>query len=112
MLCALDPFTLAALAAHVEMLDQENRESGPEYEDHGVLFCRENGKPPHPDAVTQRLKKLSSAAGLQQALTVKLPTHFKRMVVPDAGCRDCVSRWGTAAATTTVWPVPRCGRPI
>jgi len=36
---ALDPFTLAALRAHVDMLDQERREFGPDYEDHGVLFC-------------------------------------------------------------------------
>ena len=31
------------------MLDQERRELGPDYEDHGVLFCREDGRPPHPD---------------------------------------------------------------
>jgi hypothetical protein len=36
---ALDPFTLAALKAHVEQLDQERRELGPDYQDHGVLFC-------------------------------------------------------------------------
>src|SRR5579859_4343763 len=35
---ALDPFTLAALKAHVEQLDQERRELGPDYQDHGVLF--------------------------------------------------------------------------
>jgi integrase len=34
---ALDPFTLAALKAHVEQLDQERRELGPDYQDHGVL---------------------------------------------------------------------------
>jgi hypothetical protein len=30
-LLALDPFTLAALKAHVEMLDQEHHELGPDY---------------------------------------------------------------------------------
>lgn len=45
---ALDPFTLAVLKAHVEMLDQERKDFGPDYQDHGVLFCWENGKPPHP----------------------------------------------------------------
>ena len=46
---ALDPFTLAALGVHVEMLDQERADFGPDYQDHGLLFCWENGKPPHPD---------------------------------------------------------------
>lgn len=49
---ALDPFTLAVLKAHVEQLDQERRELGPDYQDHGVLFCWEDGRPPHPDTIT------------------------------------------------------------
>ena len=65
-LLALDPFTLAALAAHVGMLNQERSDFGPDYEDHGVLFCWENGKPPHPDTITRRFKQLSSAAGLPE----------------------------------------------
>jgi hypothetical protein len=36
---ALDPFTLAVLKAHVEQLDQERRDFGQDYQDHGVLFC-------------------------------------------------------------------------
>jgi hypothetical protein len=40
---ALDPFTLAALRVHVEQLDQERREHGPDYQDHGVLFGWEDG---------------------------------------------------------------------
>ena len=61
---ALDPFTLAALKAHVETLDQERRDFGPDYHDHGVLFCWEDGRPPHPDTITRRFKKLAAAAGL------------------------------------------------
>jgi integrase len=61
---ALDPFTLAALKTHVETLDQERRDFGPDYHDHGVLFCREDGRPPHPDTITRRFKKLAAAAGL------------------------------------------------
>jgi hypothetical protein len=33
-----DPFTLAVLKAHVEMLERERIEFGPDYHDHGVLF--------------------------------------------------------------------------
>jgi integrase len=61
---ALDPFTLAALKAHVEQLDRERAEFGPDYHDHGVLFCWENGKPLHPDTITRRFKQLAAAAGL------------------------------------------------
>ena len=50
---ALDPSTLAVVKAHVEMLDQEPRGFGPDYHDHGVLFCWEDGKPPHPDTITR-----------------------------------------------------------
>ena len=35
---ALDPFTLAAPKMHVEKLDQEQREFGPDHHDHGALF--------------------------------------------------------------------------
>lgn len=60
---ALDPFTLAVLKAHVEQVARERRELGPDYQDHGVLFCWENGRPPHPDTITRRFKKLAAAAG-------------------------------------------------
>jgi integrase len=63
---ALDPFTLAALKEHVAMLDRERAEFGPDYQDHGVLFCWENGKPPHPDTITRRFKRLAAAAGLPE----------------------------------------------
>ena len=63
---ALDPFTLAVLRAHVEELDRERRVFGPDYQDHGVLFCWEDGRPPHPDTITRRFKKLAAAAGLPE----------------------------------------------
>ena len=40
---ALDPFTLAVLKIHVEMLGQERREFGPDYDDQGLQFCWEEG---------------------------------------------------------------------
>jgi integrase len=57
---ALDPFTLALLKAHVKMLAQERRELGPDYHDHGLLFCWEDGTPPHPDTITRRFKRLAA----------------------------------------------------
>jgi integrase len=63
---ALDPFTLAVLKAHVEQLDHERRDFGPEYHDDGVLFCWPDGRPPHPDTIARRFKKLATAAGLPE----------------------------------------------
>ena len=65
-LLALDPFTLAVLTAHVEMLDQERKNFGPDYCGHGWLFCWETGKPPHPDTITRRFKRLAGRAGLPE----------------------------------------------
>ena len=84
---ALDPFTLAALRAHVEMLDQERREFGPDYHDHGVLFCWENGTPPHPDTITRRFKRLAAAAGLPE-----IDLHDVRHSYATAG-RDAKIDW-------------------
>jgi len=61
---ALDPFTLAALSVHVAMLDGERAAFGPDYQESGLLFCWETGKPPHPDTITRRFKRLSRSAGL------------------------------------------------
>lgn len=60
----LDPFTLALLRKHVEMINSERAEFGPDYDDHGLLFCWEDGRPPHPDTITRRFGKLVEAAGL------------------------------------------------
>jgi integrase len=84
---ALDPFTLAVLKAHVEVLDRERREFGPDYQDHGVLFCWENGRPPHPDTITRRFKKLAAAAGLPE-----IDLHDVRHSYATAG-RDARIDW-------------------
>ncbi len=48
------------------MLDQERRDLGPDYLGLGFLFCWENGKPPHPDTITRRFKRLAKAADLPE----------------------------------------------
>lgn len=84
---ALDPLTLAALKAHTEMLDNERREFGPDYDDHGVLFCWENGTPPHPDTITRRFKRLAASAGLPE-----IDLHDVRHSYATAG-RDAKIDW-------------------
>jgi hypothetical protein len=41
---------------YVPNLGQEREEFGPDYQGHGVLFCCENGTPPHPDTITRRFQ--------------------------------------------------------
>jgi integrase len=63
------------------------REFGPDYQDHGVLFCWENGKPPHPDTITRRFKRLAAAAGLPE-----IDLHDVRHSYATAG-RDAKIDW-------------------
>jgi integrase len=81
------PFTLAALKEHVAMLDRERAEFGPDYQDHGVLFCWEDGKPPHSDTITRRFKRLAAAADLPE-----IDLHDVRHSYATAG-RDAKIDW-------------------
>jgi hypothetical protein len=38
----------------------------PDYHDSRVLFCWEDGRPPHPDTIIRRFRKLAIAAGLPE----------------------------------------------
>ncbi len=101
-LVALDPFTLAALMAHVETLNRERKDLGPDYQDHGLLFCWENGTPPHPDTITRRFKKLSAAAGLPE-----IDLHDVRHSYATAvGTRRSTGRPSASALGTPTSPSP------
>ena len=54
--------SLAALRVMVDQLDAERAEFGPDYQGHGLLFCWEDGRPPHPDTITRRFKRLAERA--------------------------------------------------
>jgi len=84
---ALDPFTLAALRSHVEMLERERAEFGPDYRGSGLLFCWEDGRPLHPDTITRRFKKLAASAGLPE-----IDLHDVRHSYATAG-RDAKIDW-------------------
>ena len=69
------------------MLDRERKDHGPDYHDHGVLFCWEDGTPPHPDTITRRFKQLAAAAGLPE-----IDLHDVRHSYATAG-RDAKIDW-------------------
>jgi len=52
-----------------------------------VLFCWEDGRPPHPDTITRRFKKLAAAAGLPE-----IDLHDVRHSYVTAG-RDAKIDW-------------------
>jgi integrase len=89
---ALDPFTLAIHKVHTDMLDAERTDFGPDYQDHGLLFCWQDGTPPHPDTITRRFHKLSVAAGRP-----KINLHDVRHSYATAG-RDAKIDWKALSA--------------
>jgi integrase len=63
---SLDPFTVAALRTHVQMLDEERAAFGPDYADHRKLMCFEDGRMIHPDTITRRFNRLVDRAGARR----------------------------------------------
>lgn len=61
---ALDRRTATALTAHVEKLEDEKRSFGRDYSDHGLLFCWPDGRPIHPDTITEQFSRLVDRANL------------------------------------------------
>jgi integrase len=61
---ALDKRTAAALAAHQQMLVTERAAFGADYCDHGLLFCWPDGRPIHPDTITEQFNRLVDRAGV------------------------------------------------
>jgi integrase len=55
---ALDPATVAMLKTHRKAQAAERLAWGPAWQDHGLVFCREDGTPLYPNWVTNRFKKL------------------------------------------------------
>jgi integrase len=60
----LDASTVAALRKHKARQSEERLAWGPAYEDRGLVFCRENGSPLHPDLFLRTFQRLGKAAGL------------------------------------------------
>jgi integrase len=85
----LDPLTLTLLRSHTELLSHERAEFGSGYDDSGLLFCWEDGRPVHPDTITSRFRKIVESAGLP-----KINLHDVRHSYASAG-RDAKIDWKT-----------------
>jgi integrase len=61
---ALDPATVAAVKAHRARQLQEHLASGAGWQDHGLVFTREDGTPLRPTQLTRMFARLAREAGL------------------------------------------------
>ena len=60
----LDPKTVETLRQHQAAQLEAKAFLGEGYQDHGLVFCHEDGKPLHPDSVTKRFARLVRHSGL------------------------------------------------
>jgi integrase len=60
----LDAVTVASLKAHRKRQLEERVAWGDGYEDHGLVFCRENGTPLRPVTITRSLPAVAEEVGL------------------------------------------------
>jgi integrase len=63
---SLDPLTIAYLRRHLAMLDAEREAFGDSYHDSGLLVCHPDGRPVHPDTITDRFNRLVDRAGVKR----------------------------------------------
>ena len=63
---SLDPLTVAYLRRHLAMLDAEREAFGDSYHDSGKLVCHPDGRPVHPDTITDRFNRLVDRAGVKR----------------------------------------------
>jgi integrase len=61
---SLDSGTAALIPAHLKALRREKFAAGEAYTDHGLFFCRQDGTPYSPDAVSKDFQREAAAAGL------------------------------------------------
>ena len=61
---ALDSGTVTALRSHRVAQNQQKLKLGEAYQDFGLVFCREDGTPIHPDRFTQMFDKHVKESGL------------------------------------------------
>lgn len=63
-LLALDSFTTGVLTVHFQQLEKEKQDWGDAYQDHGLAFCWDDGRPIYPDTITEEFNKLVDFLGL------------------------------------------------
>ncbi len=100
---ALDPFTLAALRVHVEMLDQERREFGPDYSrSRGAVLLGERQAP----APRHDHPPVQAARGGGRAARDRPARRPAQLRDGWPGCEDRLEGAQPARSATRTWPSP------
>ncbi|RDI25447.1 site-specific integrase [Lentzea flaviverrucosa] len=61
---ALDSFTCGVLTVHFQQVERDKEEWGETYQDHGLAFCWEDGRPIYPDTITEEFNRIVDFLGL------------------------------------------------
>jgi integrase len=99
---ALDPFTLATLRLLVEQLDTERAQLGPDYQDHGLLFCWRTASPRTPT----RLPAGSSGYPSGPDSPTLTCTTCDTATPPLAAMRRSTGRRSASGSATRTWRSP------
>ncbi|MCP2204018.1 Phage integrase family protein [Lentzea flava] len=112
-LLALDSFTTGVLTVHFQQLEKEKQDWGDAYQDHGLAFCWEDGRPIYPDTITEEFNKIVDFLGLP-----KIRFHDSGTPTRRSHCaRVCTRRlsalaWGTRPWRSPSTPTPRTSRTL
>ncbi|MEV6236583.1 tyrosine-type recombinase/integrase [Lentzea sp. NPDC051838] len=63
---ALDSFTTGVMVVHFQQIEQDKKDFGEAYQDHGLAFCWEDGRPIHPDTIAEEFNRLVDFLGLSK----------------------------------------------
>ena len=102
---ALDSHTVRTLRAWRRRQTAERLRWGPDYEDFGLVFTRDNGSPLHPDQISKRFGTLIRKAGLRRIRLHDLRhTHATLALALAAGVHPKVvsERLGHSSVLTTL----------
>jgi integrase len=95
---SLDPLTAAYLHRHLARLDAEREAFEGSYHDSGLLVCHPDGRPVHPDTITDRFNRLVDRAGVKR-IRLHDVRHTYVTTSLDAGIDP--RSWPTGSGTPT-----------
>ena len=92
-LLALDSFTTGVLTVHFQQVEKEK---GDAYQDHGLAFCWEDGRPIYPDTITEEFNRLVDLLGIAEDSVPRHPAHLRDDLAASRGApEDCQLSLGT-----------------
>ena len=87
----LDAETAALVRDHRKAQLRARMQAGPAWQDTGLVFCQDDGRPWNPDHVSKRFKKLAKAAGVPVIKFHEGGRHTGVSLMHDAEVREDIS---------------------